>query len=125
MSKKRYLVLVLLLLITFVIIPTISFASDPIENPDVFKPSSPNDSDITPITDKVKPVINAISISGVIISVITLTILGIKYMVGSVEERAEYKTSMMPYLIGCILLFSGSAIIGIIYNIVKNANLTT
>ena len=114
MSKKRYLILALLLLITFVIIPTISFASDPIENPDGFRPGSPDDSDIKPITDKVKPVINAISISGVIISVITLTILGIKYMIGSVEEKAEYKTSMMPYLIGCVLLFSGSAIIGII-----------
>lgn len=124
MSKKRYLILALLLLITFVIIPTISFASDPIENPNSFKPGSPDDSDITPITNKVKPVINAISILGVIISVITLTILGIKYMMGSVEEKAEYKTSMMPYLIGCVLLFSGSAIIGIIYNIVQNTNLT-
>lgn len=123
MSKKRYLILALLLLITFVIIPTISFASDPIENPNSFKPGSPDDSDITPITNKVKPVINAISILGVIISVITLTILGIKYMMGSVEERAEYKTSMMPYLIGCTLLFSGSAIIGIIYNMVQNTNL--
>lgn len=124
MSKKIYLILTLLLLITFIIIPTISFASDPIENPNSFKPGSPDDSDITPITDRVKPVINAISISGVVISVITLTILGIKYMIGSVEERAEYKTSMMPYLIGCTLLLSGSAIIGIIYNLVKNANLT-
>ena len=38
------------------------------------------------------------------VSVITLVVLGIKYMVGSIEERAEYKKSMIPYLIGAFLI---------------------
>ena len=33
-------------------------------------------------------------------------ILGIKYMMGSLEQRAGYKKSMLPLLIGAILLFS-------------------
>ncbi|MCI8621854.1 MAG: hypothetical protein HFJ50_09445 [Clostridia bacterium] len=33
-------------------------------------------------------------------------ILGIKYMMGSLEQRATYKKSMLPLLIGAVLLFS-------------------
>lgn len=42
---------------------------------------------------------------GSVIAVGILMVLGIKYMVGSIEERASYKKSMLPYLIGAILLF--------------------
>lgn len=38
-------------------------------------------------------------------------------MVGSIEERAEYKKTLFPYLIGAILLFSGTLLPQIIYNI--------
>ena len=44
-------------------------------------------------------------------------ILGIKYMIGSVEEKAEYKKTMMPYIIGTTILFAASTIVSIIYNV--------
>ena len=31
-------------------------------------------------------------------------------MIGSADERAEYKKSMMPYLIGALLVFGASGI---------------
>ena len=54
---------------------------------------------------------------GSIISVIALIALGIKYMLGSVEERAEYKKTLMPYVIGAFFVFAASFIASIIYNI--------
>lgn len=50
-------------------------------------------------------VLGLIQTIGTFIAVGTLMILGIKYMLGSTEERATYKKSMLPYLIGAILLF--------------------
>ena len=47
---------------------------------------------------------------GIILSVIILAILGIKYILGSVEEKAEYKNDIIPYLIGAALLFGISTI---------------
>ena len=41
---------------------------------------------------------------GVIIAVAVLIILGIKYMMGSAEEKAEYKKTLVPYVIGVILV---------------------
>lgn len=37
-------------------------------------------------------------------------ILGIKYMLGSTEQKATYKKSMLPYLVGAVLLFGGVSI---------------
>lgn len=47
---------------------------------------------------------------GMILAVIVLAVLGVKYMMGSTEEKAEYKKSMIPYLVGAILVFGASAI---------------
>ena len=53
---------------------------------------------------------------GVILSVIILIIIGIKYMLGSVEEKAEYKKTLMPYVIGAALIFAASAFAQIAYD---------
>ena len=55
-------------------------------------------------------IISYISIAGIIISVIVLLILGIKYMIGSASEKAEYKKTMIPYLVGAVIIFGASAI---------------
>ena len=47
---------------------------------------------------------------GMILAVVLVAILGIKYMMGSTEEKAEYKKSMIPYLVGAVLVFGASAI---------------
>ena len=40
--------------------------------------------------------------------------LGIKYMMGSASEKAEYKKTMIPYVVGVVLLFSAAIIVQII-----------
>lgn len=53
---------------------------------------------------------SAITSVGIVLAVVVVAILGVKYMLGSADERAEYKKSMMPYLIGALLVFGASAI---------------
>ena len=65
-------------------------------------------------------IITVISTIGSIVSVIVLVILGIKYMLGSVEEKAEYKKTLLPYVIGAGLVFAASAISGIIFGFTQN-----
>lgn len=52
-----------------------------------------------------------------IVSVLVLIILGIKYTMGSVEEKAAYKNTMLPYLIGAILIFGITNILAIVEKI--------
>jgi len=59
--------------------------------------------------------VGTIQVIGILISVAMLIVLGIKYMLGSAEEKAEYKKTMMPYLIGTVLIFGFSNITQVIY----------
>ena len=54
----------------------------------------------------------------VIASVIIIMILGVKYMMGSIEEKAEYKKSFMPLIIGIILVVAASSIATFLFNMV-------
>lgn len=65
-------------------------------------------------------IITVASVSGSIISVVVLIALGIKYMLGSVEEKAEYKKTLLSYIIGATFVFAASAIAGMIYQIFAN-----
>ena len=60
--------------------------------------------------------INVVSIVGSAAAIITLIILGIKYMMGSAEERAEYKKTLLPYILGAAMVFGASLLTGVIYN---------
>ena len=64
-------------------------------------------------------IIGGLQAVGSVISVASLALIGIKYMLGSAEEKADYKTSMIPYLVGAILVFCSSNIIAAIYNAIK------
>jgi hypothetical protein len=50
-------------------------------------------------------VIGIMQVVGTGISLIVITILGIKYIIASPGEKADVKKAIMPIGIGCILLF--------------------
>lgn len=64
-------------------------------------------------------IIQIASTIGSIVSVIVIIVLGIKYMMGSVEEKAEYKKSLLPYIIGAAFVFAASNIANMVYVIAK------
>ena len=47
-----------------------------------------------------------------------MQVIGIKYIMGSVEDKAEYKKTLKPYVIGAVLVFGITNILGIIQNMV-------
>ncbi|MBR3254883.1 MAG: hypothetical protein IKF97_01445 [Clostridia bacterium] len=62
-------------------------------------------------------IIGTIRTIGSIASIGVLIVLGIKYMAGSVEEKAQYKQSMVPYIIGAAFVFGIINILAIIIDI--------
>lgn len=53
---------------------------------------------------------NIFSIVGAAVAVIVGIVIGIKYMIGSVEEKAEYKKMLVPYIVGCVVVFGAFGI---------------
>ena len=71
------------------------------------------------LTDIGGKLIGIITTVGVVVAVVGLLVLGIKYMMGSASEKAEYKKTMIPYLVGAILIFGASAITKVIVGLAQ------
>lgn len=60
-------------------------------------------------------ILGIIRVIGIIVAVGVVMVIGIKFMTGSAEERAEYKKTMLPYLIGAVLIFATTNILDMMY----------
>ncbi len=69
-----------------------------------------------------KTIVTIMQTVGIVVAVVVLLVIGIKYMIGSAEEKAEYKKTMIPYVIGAILLFASTTIVGVVYNLANSFN---
>lgn len=95
---------------------------DPITNPEPYKPIENLEGRNTKFIERANLVLGIIRVAGSFLAVIILMTLGIKYMLGTAAEKADYKNSMIPYLVGAIMVFTIPNVIGILYDIIKNVN---
>lgn len=116
MKRTKIIVTTVLVIIAILLlIPKVNYAVNKKITTSEFKPDEL--SGYQSAYEKANKIVGTIQIVGVVVAVLGVIALGIKYMFGSVEERADYKKTMIPYLIGCIFIFSISTIINLIYNI--------
>lgn len=114
MKRTMQIVTVLLLAIVLISFTTNVFAAI---TPSELKPAEVDTGDLKTTAQRVMGFIRNIA---VIASVIIIMVLGVKYMLGSVEEKAEYKKSFMPLIIGIILVVAATSIATFIFNIAGN-----
>lgn len=116
--KNKIIKIILLFAITLTIFCNynVQAITNPLENPDAYKNvlNGQSEDRLVDMTGQVLGIVNTV---GVVVSVIVLMVIGIKYMMGSIEEKAEYKKAMTGYVIGAILLFGITSIANILYNI--------
>lgn len=125
MSKRKVIGFIFILLLTVTLItfitPNYVNADTPREiNPEEWKPSDLNPSELQPITDSAKVIVSFIRYIGIAASIIAIMILGIKFMLGSIEERAEYKKSMKAFLIGVLIFFALSQVLALIIDVASS-----
>ncbi len=73
------------------------------------------------VEDFMEGVINIVSIVGSAAAIIFIIVLGVKYMMGSAEEKADYKKTLLPYFIGAVMVFGASILTKFIYTLMKNS----
>jgi len=124
MKFRRSIVIILLLFITIgLFIPIyVNAATDLVGIGDLDKYKLNGSNPTTYFNGMINSIVFVIRTIASIISVVVLIVIGIKYMIGSIEEKAEYKKTMVPYLIGSILVFGITNILGVIYNVAINLN---
>lgn len=115
---KNFKIIFILILLLIMILPTICLAEyeDKIQDFEAYKGDGGSATKLMP---KVNEITGIIASVGSVVSIISLVFIGIKYITGSVEERAEYKKTMIPYIIGAILVFSMTTLPMLIYKLVN------
>ena len=59
--------------------------------------------------------------AGIIIAVIIGGFLGIKFMVGSIQEKADIKSALVWYVIGCLVVFGAFGIWKLVMSILTSS----
>lgn len=122
MKKKMIFITLILLLILLIPIQGHCAGTDPnIETIiDGLKDVKNGDTSSNSITQGINTIFSLIRYVGTGLSVITVMLLGIRYMSSSIEEKAEIKKKAVPIVIGCALLFATVNIMGIIIDVVNS-----
>ena len=94
---------------------------DVINDGDVFVNSgNANDAyDATQLQNFSKTIYNILLVAGILVATAMGGILGIKLMTSSVEEKAEVKKLLVPYVIGCVVVFGGFGIWKLVVTILE------
>ena len=120
MKKTMKIVSILMMAIMMLMVATPVFAAKEGETTSTdiqIKPTPPTDTGgILQIAGKVLGFLQWIALVG---GVIIIAVLGVKYMMGSLEEKAEYKKTFVPFIVGAIVIFAAPQIAKLIFNIVK------
>lgn len=118
MKKSMKIVSILMMAVMMLMVATPVFAVDPGNAiSTVEKQITFTEDNNTNISSTVGKVIGALQWIGAIAAVLIISIFGIKYMMGSLEEKAEYKKTFIPFLVGAIVLFAAPQIAKLVFNI--------
>lgn len=120
MKKTNKIIAVLCIVFTILAICASSYATT--LTPDQLMSGSANETGVAEITKLGKSIVAIIQTVGVVVAVVILLVLGVKYMMGSAEEKADYKKSMIPYIVGAVLIFAATTIVNIVYNLAMGLN---
>ena len=66
-----------------------------------------------------KTIYNILFTVGVFVAVIMGGIIGIKLMVSSASEKADVKKLLVPYVVGCVVVFGGFGIWKLVVTILQ------
>lgn len=72
--------------------------------------SQNNPLDITGIQNVTDVLYNILLAVGIVAAVVVGLLIGIKYMTGSVAQKSETKQLLLPYIIGCVVIFGAFGI---------------
>lgn len=116
MKKSIKIVSILMMAIMMIMVSTQVLAVDPGSAIDGVQGSIAYSGN-SDFTAKVGKIIGFLQWAGAIAGVLIITIFGVKYMMGSLEEKADYKKSMIPFIVGAVVLIAAPQIAKLIFSI--------
>lgn len=112
MRKEVKIIMAIIVALSIIVLASSVYAV----NPDTFSETKT----IEGFDDIAGTVIGIVQTVGTVIAIVIVIWVGIQYLMASTEQKAEYKTKMIAYLVGALLVFAGPRIVSVIYNAAQN-----
>ncbi len=133
---KKLLIIILLIIINVVLIPKEVNADSTgmtglIEGGDSFisdGKKDPGEGQSTAMInfDQIKSglssLYNVLLVLGIVLAIVIGLVLGIKFLLGSIEEQAQVKEMLIPYVLGCVVIFGAFGIWKLAVTILSSLN---
>lgn len=109
MQKKIFLIFVICIICILCALP--SFASDISSDADSFLSAASGETpDRSGMDTAISDIAGILTGIAVIAAVVVAAVLGIQFMIGSTEQQAKIKESILPYICGCVVAFGALGI---------------
>ena len=117
MKKSIKIFSILMIALMIIMAATPVFAGEVINGMGTIGPKTPSGGE--DLSDRIANIIGYLQWIGIIAGVAIIAIFGIKYMMGSLEEKAEYKKTMIPFIVGAAVLMLAPQIAKLIFSIIE------
>lgn len=114
--NKKTIIKIIFIALTLILAFSINVKADTF-NPESYNPGTVKKSDAATLFSMGEKAMGTIRNIAVVVAVVTVAFIGLRYMLGSVDQKAEYKATLLPWLIGAILVVMITSILGIIENL--------
>lgn len=117
MKKTMKILSIMLLVMTIVATASNVFASSIIGDIENATNNANVDNATGKLVTTVGTIIKMIRNVAVIAGVLIIVILGFKYMMGSVEEKAGYQKSFIPLIVGIVIIMGATSIASFLFGL--------
>lgn len=115
MKKSIKIVSILMMAMMMIMVATPVFANSIDFDTATQNLTAQNPQNTGKISELASKILGFLQWAAIIGGVLIITILGLKYMMGSLEEKAEYKKSMIPLVVGIIVVMGATTIANILF----------
>lgn len=118
--KKNILVKVVfitLIFITIISLQHMALAAD--FSPDEYEPDTLTRTKASTVFFMGEKLFGVLRNIATVVAILTIAIIGVKYIYASAEQKAEYKATLVPWFIGAVLVVMVTGLLGIIQNLAQ------
>lgn len=113
MKKSIKIIMVIIAILSILLIfSNNALATGPID-PGILKASYTDSTEIQNMAGRIMGIIRNVA---VVAGVIILMVIGVKFILGSAEEKAEYKKSLIPLVVGVVLVMAATTIVSFLFD---------
>ena len=120
-KKISYIFLIFVVIVMFFNINTVTADTSFMDEAREFLTAGEGGNNNIKLSTPLEVINNLLLGIGIGVSVLIATVMGIKFIIGSVEQKAEIKEMLIPFVLGCVILFGAIGIFRLVINAFNTA----